>query len=49
MSSIRLQSPDGSWASDGPRTFVIGREVSCDIVSTQASVSRRHAEIRPVW
>jgi putative serine protease PepD len=46
MSSIRLQSAADSWASDGPRTFVIGREVDCDIVSTQAAVSRRHAEIR---
>ena len=48
MSSIRLQSAADSWASDAPRTFVVGREASCDVVSTQPAVSRRHAEIRAV-
>ncbi len=48
MSSIRLQSAADSWAADSPRTFVVGRDASCDIVSTEATVSRRHAEIRAV-
>ncbi|MFB9315465.1 FHA domain-containing protein [Nocardioides plantarum] len=49
MTSIRIQSADRAWSADtteGARVFRIGRDESADIVSTDPSVSRRHAEIR---
>ncbi|MCD4533153.1 FHA domain-containing protein [Nocardioides sp. cx-169] len=46
MSTISIQSPTGTWASEQPRTFRIGREADNDIVAVEPTVSRRHAEIR---
>ena len=49
MTSIRIQSADRTWSADttqGARVFRIGRDETADIVSTDPSVSRRHAEIR---
>ncbi|WP_193610554.1 FHA domain-containing protein, partial [Nocardioides lijunqiniae] len=46
MSTISIQSPTGTWASEQPRTFRVGREADNDIVAVEPTVSRRHAEIR---
>ena len=48
MSSIRIQSATQTWDADQPRSFVIGRDETCDIVAREPGVSRRHAEIRAV-
>ncbi len=47
MSSIRIVTGTGTWDADRPRSFVIGRDRGCDIVTDVPHVSRRHAEIRP--
>ncbi|MEO9322323.1 FHA domain-containing protein [Nocardioides sp. C4-1] len=49
MTSIRIQAGDRTWTAgptDGQRVFRIGRDEGADIVVSDPSVSRRHAEIR---
>ncbi len=48
MSTIRIQSATQTWDADQPRSFVIGRDETCDVVVPEPGVSRRHAEIRAV-
>lgn len=48
MSAISIRSSTQQWSAEGPRVFRIGREVGCDIVSEDPTVSRQHAEIRAV-
>ncbi|WP_170219356.1 FHA domain-containing protein [Nocardioides litoris] len=50
MSTIRIQSVDRTWtaASSDGRTFRIGRDESSDIPALDPTVSRRHAEVRPL-
>ena len=48
MSTIRIQSANRSWGSETARIFRIGRDPGCDIVTEDSSVSRAHAELRPL-
>ncbi len=48
MSSIRIQSSSRTWASETARVFRIGRDPGSDIVTDEATVSRAHAELRPL-
>ncbi|MGA8847972.1 MAG: FHA domain-containing protein [Nocardioides sp.] len=48
MSTIRIQSASRSWGSEVARVFSIGRDPDCDIVTENSSVSRAHAELRPL-
>ncbi|WP_341926331.1 FHA domain-containing protein [Nocardioides psychrotolerans] len=48
MSTISIRSSTQTWSAEGPRVFRIGREVGCDVVAEDPTVSRQHAEIRPV-
>ncbi|CAN5203860.1 hypothetical protein BH09ACT12_BH09ACT12_00090 [soil metagenome] len=48
MSSIRIQSSARTWSSETARVFRIGRDPGCDIVTDEATVSRAHAELRPL-
>ncbi|WP_323791808.1 FHA domain-containing protein [Nocardioides sp.] len=48
MSTIRIQSSSRTWGSPTARVFRIGRDPASDVVTDNASVSRAHAELRPV-
>ena len=48
MSSIRIQSSSRAWSSETARVFRIGRDPASDIVTDDSTVSRAHAELRPV-
>lgn len=48
MSSIRIHSSPRTWSSQTARVFRIGRDPACDIVTDEATVSRAHAELRPL-
>ncbi|MFN8169435.1 MAG: BTAD domain-containing putative transcriptional regulator [Candidatus Nanopelagicales bacterium] len=43
-----LALPNGVLLELGSRTWTIGRHPDCDVVLSDPSVSRRHAELRPV-
>jgi putative serine protease PepD len=44
--TIRIDAAGRTYSGEAPRTFTIGRDTACDIVTEELVVSRRHAEIR---
>jgi putative serine protease PepD len=48
MSTIRIQSSARTWSSETARVFRVGRDPGCDIVTDEGTVSRAHAELRPL-
>ncbi|MCX6398766.1 MAG: FHA domain-containing protein [Propionibacteriales bacterium] len=47
MSTLHAEVAGQSWDFDGQRVVTIGRDLGCDIVLSDPTASRQHAQLRP--